>query len=199
MITVFPSIVPPGSTNPFFLSGAGVIGSIASSVTQTNTPLETSAIRTTNVSVRVNGAVLVRSNVPTAYLWQESKRDPAGFDINRNFALYSNILSATSRTLVTNDFYRPAEEDTDFFAQAGTPWALVNTDAADSAFDVFPRLSPVNNSTNRFRMTVTLGGFVFGPERLPPDPPFNLGTNTLYGVEPAKVGVFILQTGRLEP
>jgi subtilisin-like proprotein convertase family protein len=170
LITVFPASVPAGWTNAHFISAVGFIGSIGSSVQEMVNGLETPAPATTNVTVTVNGVDVVLSNVPTAALWQESKRDAAGFDNDR---------------FPTGNF--AGSEDTDVFPIGG-------------GYQQFPRLATVGNSTNRFRMTTTMGGYVFGPERQPPDPGFNYGTNTaVYGSEPAKVGIFVLQPGRLEP
>lgn len=123
LITVLPSSAPAGGTNNYYLSSVAFIGSIASP-----SVVPTSA---------TNGTV-----------YQESKRDVAGFDLDRfPFRSGNNI----------ND----ALEDTDFFVQPAIANAPVTR---DGLFTAFPRLAVVNNSTNRFRMITTMGGAVFGEQ-----------------------------------
>lgn len=167
MITVIPASVPTGWSSPFFISSVGFIGSLGSSVQAGVNGLETPASRTTTVTVTVNGANVALSNVPTAVVWQENKRDTAGFDNDR----FPYRISTTINV---------AGEDTDFFSQPGSEWGTVNIDTQENIFNPFPRLPEVNNTTNRFRMTTTIGGYVFG-------------------TQPSRVGIFVLQPGRIEP
>ena len=125
MITVLPSTAPPGLTNAYYISAVAFMGSIAS-------------------------PSVVPGSATNGTVYQESKRDVAGFDLDR-FPFRSG---STINQL---------QEDTDFFAQPGTIWAQFNTDTEENTFNVFPRLATVNNATNRFRIITTLGGAVFGP------------------------------------
>ena len=85
--------------------------------------------------------------------------------------------------------FSPGLEDTDFFVQAGTLWfsspALWDTyyDAAqgDGAYKVYPRPDrPPPAKPSRFRVVCTMGGNVFAEQ-------------------PSRVGLYILQPGRIEP
>ncbi len=150
LITVIPASVPTGWTNAYFLSSVGFVGSIGSSVQPSVNGLEAPVIGHTNVTVTVNGTNVILTNVATAALFQESKRDPAGFDLDRY--PFGNFVGS---------------EDTDSFPIGG-------------GYQPFPRLPVVGNATNRFRMTTTMGGYVFGEA-------------------PSRVGIFVLQPSRLEP
>ena len=102
----------------------------------------------------IAGPGVAPSGALSGIVYQESKRDVASFDIDRfplgNFGTTSIL-----------------EEDTD--AEPTSP-----------TYRRFPRITFANNSTNRFRMEVTLGGAVFSEQA-------------------ARGGPFVLQSGRLQP
>lgn len=76
----------------------------------------------------------------------------------------------------TNRFTH-AEEDSDFFVQENTPYHALSTEPIDSIYEIYeqPEVAP-----DRFRIISTIGGCVMGKE-------------------PARVGGFRLQSGRVEP
>ena len=131
----------------------------------------------TDVNVVQNSPGVTSSNIPFATVYQESKRDVAAFDLDR----YPFISMGAN--------FSPGLEDTDFFVQAGTLWfsspALWDTyyDAAqgDGAYKVYPRPDrPPPAKPSRFRVVCTMGGNVFAEQ-------------------PSRVGLYILQPGRIEP
>lgn len=114
--------------------------------------------------------------IPFASVFQESKRDLAAFDIDR----YPFISSGAA--------FSPGAEDTDFFVPPGTPWFAApplwdtyDTAQPDATFAIYPPPNrPPNLKPSRFRLCCTLGGFVFAKQ-------------------PSRVGLYVLQPGRLEP
>ena len=106
-----------------FITGGGFIGSLAS-------PMNT-------VNVLEPTPVTVGTNAGYAF-YQESKRDSASFDINRDPMSLTNYFA----------------EDTQFFVQTGTPYFNIGG------------LVPAPMA-QRFRMICTLGGYVFTPETVP--------------------------------
>jgi hypothetical protein len=148
----------PGPRRHFLFAGA-FAGSLASPVQNPGTVLQP----------------VISTNPTTGYLFQESKRDVAAFDLDR-------FRAGTA-------VFDPTAEDTGFFVQAGTPYArgslrLPGVDratppASGQAFVPYPPPG-LSGPPTRFRLISTLGGGVFGPT-------------------PASSGNFVLQVGRTEP
>ncbi|MCL4180533.1 MAG: proprotein convertase P-domain-containing protein, partial [Verrucomicrobia bacterium] len=125
-----------------FVSGGGLIGSIASPVNNAN----------------------VMEIEPTArggIVYQQLKRDPAAFDVDR----FPFIPPST------NAPFNFSREDTDFFVQQGTPYASVTPtlyDVSDALYKIYPQPTYGGHPVpDRFRLYCTLGGFVFTPESVP--------------------------------
>jgi len=173
---------------------AGLVGSLAAPLSNSNV-IERSAVRSVNQSIQVrqsNGSYsdILLANVAAAVVPQESKRDAAGFDIDR-----PPLIAATN----ASDFHLTSGdlEDSDFAAQlyvsgdgsAGLPFRfrVFNPDEdppGDHTPGTFNTYIPPeyggNPTPERFRIFTTLGGTVFSPEA-------------------TRVGDLILQTGRVEP
>ena len=118
---------------------------------------------------------VITADANTGFLYQESKRDVASFDIDR-------FRKGTPA-------FEPMAEDSGFFVQPGTPYADVSAQdpvldrqtipANGQPFIAYPQPGQTGGP-GRFRLITTMGGYVFG---------------TL----PASSGNFTLQVGRLEP
>jgi subtilisin-like proprotein convertase family protein len=154
------------------ITGIGFVGSFAAPLSDANV-IETTPTATGNI------------------VYQESKRDSAGFDIDR----FPDI------TQINRSDFRPTLEDTDFTGQLyvsysgafpatvfnQADWRVRAFDAnQDPASDNTPGthadyLLPAANAVpDRFRIITTLGGAVFGSS-------------------PSLVGDLMLQAGRVEP
>lgn len=161
-----------------FLSAIALVGSVASPVQNIGTDVQ----------------FVTTSNATTGYFYQEGKRDMAAFDINRfpvsitNYVV-TNIAGMNQTNAVVSMVFDPNLEDSGFFVQAGTPYANVSTKdpvldrlavpASGQPFLAYPQPGQTGAQT-RYRLIVTMGGFVFG-------------------TQPASSGNFTLQTGRTEP
>lgn len=143
-------------TNQHFIFGGAFIGSVAAPVENASTNIQ---------SFNTDGPEI-------GVFYQESKRDAAGFDIDRDRGALPPAFDLHA-------------EDTAFFVQPDSPYSEITQNPRPPGDPGFtPYVPPVgSNSTpkpDRFRIVSTLGATVFGSH-------------------PASAGNFLLQTGRIEP
>jgi subtilisin-like proprotein convertase family protein len=175
---------------------AGFVGSFAAPLSNVGNPLQIAESGTLTQTIRqrqANGTYssVVLIGIAKGVVYQESKRDAGGFDIDRPPAIVSPLLT---------DFH-PAAEDSDLTGQLyltgdGSPGLPIElrtygqlTPAEKQIFDEdntpnsFATYTPPQvggvNVADRFRVFTTLGGAVFA-------------------TEPNKVGDYLLQPGRVE-
>jgi len=175
---------------------AGFVGAIAAPTGNGIGAIQTATgTATTNQEIQIGDGLggytqTSVTGISTGIVHQESKRDTAGFDIDRE-----PLIPDPANPQPTD--FKPAEEDTDFVSRlyvsgdgsASLPFSArpfdpnqdPSSDNTPGSFFVYePPEVNAQPIPDRFRCFVTLGGFVF---------------NT----EPSKVGQFVLQPGRVEP
>jgi len=183
-------VTPALAASQHFIHSIGFIGSLASA----------SPLPATPVDVRVIGPeppdAVFTFPALRAVVYGESQRDVASFDINRDFGEPEETGGP--------DAFRPQSEDSDFFYQPndlvpgpGLPPQRVPDSVRARQADADTRLTeyaqPVVNGVpvpDRYRMVVTLGGYIFPPEE-PPGRPWKDNT--------PRVAALKLQAGRIEP
>ncbi|MCB1087663.1 MAG: PKD domain-containing protein, partial [Verrucomicrobiae bacterium] len=191
----------PGAPSHQLIVG-GFVGSFAAPLDDAGDVVQTLQEGAVNHTIRVRQAQetgvvadVALAAIPSGIVPQSSKRDMAGFDIDRQPMIFQP--NGSDFHLMTGDL-----EDSDFDNQlylsgdgsVGLPWLFRTfeeltedertTFAGDNSPGEFAEYAvpTVGGKANpdRFRFFTTLGGSIFHPD-------------------PAKVGDFNLQTGRVEP
>jgi PKD repeat protein len=186
---------PLASTPSFQLLGVSFVGAFAAPLSNGGNPVQVSEGSTLPSYDITNDGQPPLINAATGKVYQESRRDTAGFDIDR----FPKIAQTNA-----SDFH-PTEEDSDFGdpsklvyvsgdGSVSLPY-LVRTYAQLTANEQADAISDISPNTfvtyappqvggqvipDRFRLVPTLGGSVFATDS-------------------PKVGDFVLQVGRVEP
>ena len=184
---------PAAATPSFQVLGVSFVGAFAAPLSNGGSPVQVSGGSTVASYDITNDGQPPLVSVATGKVYQESRRDTAGFDMDR----FPKIEQ--------NGVFQPNEEDSDFGdtsklvyvsgdGSVGLPYLiktyaqLTANEQADAAGDVSPNtykkyVPPTvanREIPDRFRVVPTLGGSVFA-------------------ADPPKVGDFVLQVGRVEP
>lgn len=160
------ALIPNPDSTLTTIQPIALIGSLAST--------DVTGANNVTVQIVVSGVTNQIPNARSGIVWGESQRDVAGFDF---------IREGDNPDL--EFFYQSPVRLRPGSAPLVIPQSLKDEYPGGDGYQTYSTIPP-----RRFRMEVTLGGFVFGPFEYPNRPWRN---------ESAQVGNIVLQSGRIAP